>query len=257
MDFLSIQVTPKKCSASDVLRIQFYYSIVGVTTAAAGLLFSIGLDQFLLHYTSINHTSLGALAMDTISSSNDENMNYLHELSPLTSLEISTEQRQDESLLLAKLYVLEAAIALHSVILGFGFGVLDPTQTLRKAPALVTALSLHQFFEGMGLSTTILSMLKNKQDRNITISFGMIFSLTFPVGATFGLYNVSDTYESILLQGFANAFAGGFLLHAALVEMISADFSNRELLYRPLLKASMFGFLITGFALMAVLAGLE
>ena len=60
-----------------------------------------------------------------------------------------------------------------------------------------------------------------------------------------------------MLQGLANAFAGGVLLHTSLVEMISADFSNATLANRHILKGTMFIWLVIGFIFMAFLAALE
>ena len=243
--------------------------LVAILLASIGLLFSICVDQVAVHYMS-DRISSGRIA-STGEPTSDKDTSAAsvlerdaldsEELRPLARFEIesppSTAQPPIQESPVGKLYILEAAIAVHSVIIGFGFGVLDPTETMKKAAVLIAALSFHQFFEGIGLSTTIMSMLKHKQDRNLSIAFGLIFSLTFPFGAFVGIINVSDTYESLILQGCANAFAGGVLLHAASVEMIAADFSNQSLLTRPVLKGCMLFFLVLGFTFMAILAALE
>jgi hypothetical protein len=235
--------------------------------SAIGVLFSIGIDQVAMHYMQDKGATISLQRSVEANDDDDSDSDIgANEHAPLTQFEVdsshhylssSTNNSASRSTVIAKLYILEAAIAVHSVIIGFGFGVLDPVETLKKAAALITAFSFHQFFEGIGLSTTIMSMLKHQQDRSITVSFGLIFSLTFPFGAIIGIYNVSDTYESLLLQGFANAFAGGILLYTSLVEMISVDFSNSLLINRPILKGFMFMWLVFGFSFMAALAVIE
>lgn len=242
---------------------------VAILLASVGLLFSICVDQLAMHYMTSGN---GRRNTSTISeASGEKNMSSAsafegdaldsEELHSLTRFEIegppAAPKPPTQDSPVAKLYILEAAIAVHSVIIGFGFGVLDPIETMKKAAVLITAFSFHQFFEGIGLSTTIMSMLKHRQDRNLTVAFGLIFSLTFPFGSFVGILNVSDTYESLILQGCANAFAGGVLLHTALVEMIAADFANQNLIARPVLKGCMLVFLVLGFILMAMLAAME
>ncbi|KAA0044278.1 zinc transporter 5-like [Cucumis melo var. makuwa] len=48
--------------------------------------------------------------------------------------------------------VLELGIVVHSVIIGIGLGVSETPKTIRP---LVTAITFHQLFEGMGLEGCI------------------------------------------------------------------------------------------------------
>lgn len=233
-------------------------STVAVTASSTGILFSIGLDQIVMHYFEGHGENLHGTFVSTIDTGNDEGNS--HELSPLSRYDSESSPPAEHMVLsvpMAKMYVLEAAIAAHSIILGFGFGVLDPIETMKKAATLIAAYSIHQFFEGAGIAITIIDLLKNKERKNITIPFGLIFSLAFPFGAVIGLANSSDTFESQLLQGIANAFAGGVLLYSSLVEMISADFSKIILNRRPFLRLTMFISVVCGFLCMAFLATME
>lgn len=256
--------------------------VVGITVVAAGLLFSIGIDQLVLHLVacSSDNTDMRsgrlnkrdddyapvsgwmAPSKDNMQSSDGERfaitrfeLQSAHEDAELTPLDIQKGTSDAQGV--AKLYIIEVAIAIHSIILGFGFGIMDPLETIRKGAVWITALSLHQFFEGFGLSTTILSQMKQNPNRRLIASFGLVFSVTFPIGSFAGILSADDTVESQHMQGIASAFAGGLLLHAALVEMIAADFNDEQLAMRPSLKILMYLFLLLGFVLMAILASME
>lgn len=126
-----------------------------------------------------------------------------------------------------KALIMEGAVAVHSVIIGFGFGVLTRSDS-GAIRILTSAFAIHQFFEGISLGT----VASESGLSNITqFKFALVFGLTFPIGAILGL--IIRSFESntegesaVLIQGFANAVAAGILLHTALSEMIPEDFSH-------------------------------
>jgi zinc transporter ZupT len=171
-----------------------------------------------------------------------------------------------------KAWIMEGAVAIHSVIIGFGFGILTRSDvgTIR---ILTTAFSIHQFFEGISLGTAV---HESSFDKMTTAKFALTFSSTFPVGAILGMIvrsveSNTDSDSAILTQGVANAFAAGILLHTALCEMIPDDFSSHHAhsaTHQPLpqgpptkssspqggVKFAMYLSLSLGFAIMSVLA---
>jgi zinc transporter 1/2/3 len=151
-----------------------------------------------------------------------------------------------------KLYVIEIAIAVHSVIIGFGFGATD-TSRGTDIEVLMLAFCFHQFFEGIGLSVAV---SHSSLDVAMVAKFGVFFAVTFPIGVMIGIFSsVSDSQQ--LLQGIANALAAGILIQASLVEMIAVDFSDERLNGFFLLKSLMFFGLVAGFVAMSSLALLE
>lgn len=151
-----------------------------------------------------------------------------------------------------KLYVLEIAIAIHSVIIGFGFGATD-TSRGTDIEVLMIAFCFHQFFEGVGLSVAV---SHSSLDVSMVTKFGIFFAVTFPIGVILGLF-VSVSEAQQLMQGIANALAAGILIQASLVEMISVDFNDERLKGFYLLKLLMFFCLVGGFVAMSALALLE
>jgi zinc transporter ZupT len=173
-----------------------------------------------------------------------------------------------------KAWIMEGAVAVHSVIIGFGFGILT-RQDVGTIRILTTAFSIHQFFEGISLGTAV---HESSFDKMTTGKFALTFACTFPFGAILGLIikSVESNTEgdsAILTQGVANAFAAGILLHTALCEMIPDDFSShhhpsghshQQLPQSPLtkspsspqggLKFAMYLSLSIGFAIMSILA---
>jgi zinc transporter ZupT len=151
-----------------------------------------------------------------------------------------------------KLYVIEIAIAIHSVIIGFGFGATD-TSRGTDIEVLMLAFCFHHFFEGIGLSVAI---SQSSLDVSMVAKFGIFFAITFPFGVMLGVFS-SVSKAQQLLQGLANALAAGILIQASLVEMIAVDFSDERLNGFFLLKSLMFFGLVIGFVAMSSLALLE
>ena len=147
-------------------------------------------------------------------------------------------------------YMLESAIAIHSVIIGFGYGTLPPHDIV-SIRLLGTVFSCHQFFEGVSLSMAVIA---SPLTRQVASRFALIFALTFPLGAVVGMWvrssvvandvsptdgqgggsassdNLGDNALSTaeVIQGMSNALAAGILLYTAMVEMIPEEFSSHH-----------------------------
>jgi zinc transporter 1/2/3 len=184
----------------------------------------------------------------------------------------------DTRRLITKAFIMEIAIATHSIIIGVAFGALgdDSLGTIR---VLFAALSFHQFFEGIALGSSLVSA-RRALGGWMVVSFIVIFVLTTPVGIMIGMLAVapeaaheeaseaahgralggeahgseSSSPNQLFAQGVLNALAAGNLIYIALVEMIAEDMSATHLAKRFSLKALMVAALVLGDLCMAILA---
>ena len=239
---------------------------VSLTSAVMGIFFALGIDLITHHCSVLSETQYSKLDIEINVDSDgnsicSNNKIKLNSLSGFLDYSVQEHHANDSStqigyrtqmVLNSKVYMLESAIAIHSVIIGFGFGSIDQNET-KKIEILTLAFCFHQFFEGIGLATAVAKSTLKIQD---VIGFGLVFSLSYPVGALIGVSTVESS-SSVLFQGFADAFASGILIQAALVEMINEDFSQRQLNSQPMLKLAMFICLLLGFGCMGVLACFE
>jgi zinc transporter ZupT len=163
---------------------------------------------------------------------------------------------------LLRAYLLEAAVAVHSIIIGFGFGTLTSAEvgTIR---VLTVAFCFHQLFEGISLGAVVSNATSSVQ---IAIKFGLAFACTFPFGAAIGLIIQSsgkETSGGTFITGAANALSAGILLHSSMSEMIPDDFNHahqhsaatiggKASRNKPIL--GMYFSLLLGFGSMALLA---
>ena len=155
---------------------------------------------------------------------------------------------KDSSKSIMKAIVLEAAIACHSVIVGFGVGATNDLPTLK---VLLVAIGLHQFFEGVSLGS---ALLEGKISMRYVYSFGMIFALTAPIGVVLGMYASTDDETGPLVTGFADSFAAGVLMYSSIVDMVAEDYVDSNFKSRHFGKMSMYFFLSFGISVMAILA---
>lgn len=154
--------------------------------------------------------------------------------------------------LMTKAYILEAAIASHTIIIGFDFGSLDDSE-LSKIKILMAAFAFHQFFEGISLGTALSGAIKGF-GYNLAMSLVIIFGLTFPLGILLGMYATTSGESTMVVQGCADAIAAGILMHASLVEMIPDDFTSEHANNNPKLKLGMYFALCAGVGALAILA---
>lgn len=199
-----------------------------------------------------SHTNLEPQT-DTTSCSYDHDHGHSH----AHTLTLAGEgETIDIKKLTVKAFIMEIAIATHSIIIGVAFGALGEgsLETLR---ALFAALSFHQFFEGIALGTAIASV-KNVLGWYKVASFVFIFALTTPVGICIGMLAVpSDSEPSVnqqFAQGVLNALAAGNLVYIVLVEMVAECMNATFLINKPSLRALMLTALILGDLCMAILA---
>jgi zinc transporter 1/2/3 len=151
---------------------------------------------------------------------------------------------------MSKIYILEAAIAVHSVIIGFGYGALS-SDHIESLKVLMIAFAFHQFFEGVSLGAAV---AETSIDKLAWLKFSIVFATTFPVGCVIGILASSSSTSGEIVAGLADATASGVLVHTALVEMVAKDFDNEKLDHRPEVKILMYLSLIAGFSVMAVIA---
>ncbi|KAK3405091.1 hypothetical protein EUGRSUZ_K01345 [Eucalyptus grandis] len=134
---------------------------------------------------------------------------------------------ESDSDLLQHRVISELGIVVHSVIIGISSGASESPKTIRP---LVAALTLHQFFEGMGLGGCIALA---KFETRATAIMALFFSLTTPVGIAIGL-GVSSVYDesslkALIVEGIFNAASAGILIYMALVGLLAADFMSPKL----------------------------
>ncbi|ETO09895.1 ZIP transporter [Reticulomyxa filosa] len=118
------------------------------------------------------------------------------------------------------LYVLECAIAVHSIIIGADLGVAGS-----EFQTLLIALVFHQFFEGIGLGYRISEI--NYEHMTTAFANAFVYSITTPTGIAIGigLHHASspDSTAGVLTRGILNAMAAGVLVYTSLVTLISEE----------------------------------
>jgi len=135
-------------------------------------------------------------------------------------LELQREMKSTVSTIM-----LEAAIAVHSVIVGLALGVAKA-----EFVALWVALSFHQFFEGIGIGFRIADA---KAYSNLAVLLtGILFSVTTPIGVGIGIgisvTTTNGSISSVLAEGILEAIAAGLLLYSALVSITVEEFGTGE-----------------------------
>ncbi|KAJ3101533.1 high-affinity Zn(2+) transporter zrt1 [Phlyctochytrium planicorne] len=126
-------------------------------------------------------------------------------------------------------YILELGIATHSIIIGLALGV---TRGSAETRTLMAALSFHQFFEGVALSTVVMETEagRAKGSKGSLFVWGMVlfYVLTTPIGVGIGIalgssYNESST-STLLIQGVLEALSAGILAYDGLVNILFMHF---------------------------------
>jgi len=124
-------------------------------------------------------------------------------------------------------FAMEASIALHSILIGIGLGVI--TLSFTKVATLAIALLFHQFFEGVALG-----MVAIKAKLSLRAAWHVIATFCFscPIGGIIGIqaasvYNKNDP-ETDWTLGVLNGFAAGMLVHIGFCELLAADFGEHS-----------------------------
>jgi len=124
-------------------------------------------------------------------------------------------------------FLLEAGIAIHSVIIGFALGV----ATGSEFTALLIALVFHQFFEGLALGSTIAEAQFDSRVKSFLMAG--VYGITTPLGIGIGIavrYSYSATAtEALIVQGILDALSAGILIYTALVEFITPQITVSSL----------------------------
>ncbi|RMZ52182.1 hypothetical protein APUTEX25_001572 [Auxenochlorella protothecoides] len=152
----------------------------------------------------------------------------------------------------ASVYLMEAGIVFHSVVIGITLGV----STGAQFKTLMIVLSFHQFFEGFAIGFTAVDARLNGLKLFVV---GLIYSLTTPIGVAIGIgirqtYNGNDA-TTLLVQGIFDAVSAGILIYVALVQLITPQFTHNKWLTQQSLPVKLLSFaaLYGGFAVMAVI----
>lgn len=151
-----------------------------------------------------------------------------------------------------KAYVLEGAIAVHSIIMGVSLGTMGKSD-LSAIKVLMIAYGIHQLLEGVSLGCAI-SATQLSAGRMAGLI--MFFVCTLPSGIVLGI-GISSTTENDtgdIVEGFANGIAGGILLYVSMVEMLADEFSNVKVVNNYPLKVQMMVMMLIGLGAMALLA---
>eukprot|EP00741_Cyanophora_paradoxa_P003934 tig00000741_g3827.t1 len=181
----------------------------------------------------------------------------------LVSLAVTEEQRRRR----VGLVGLEIAIAAHSVVIGIRAPepALPTAAEIHYKPllgisrenftSLLIAIALHQFFEGIALSSAVLGagIVRGWALPLLTI---VPYGLATPAGVAIGV-GIHSSYQGnsttrVLVEGIIECIAGGILLYAALVELIVPAFENTDREPKRVVLA-LVGALVLGAAVMAVL----
>eukprot|EP00607_Mallomonas_marina_P008290 CAMPEP_0182419208 /NCGR_PEP_ID=MMETSP1167-20130531/3623_1 /TAXON_ID=2988 /ORGANISM="Mallomonas Sp, Strain CCMP3275" /LENGTH=315 /DNA_ID=CAMNT_0024593925 /DNA_START=111 /DNA_END=1058 /DNA_ORIENTATION=- len=159
-------------------------------------------------------------------------------------------------LVLIKAYMMEVAIAIHSVIIGVSMGMMGPDE-ISPLRALIIAVVFHQFFEGIGLGA-VLSYVRLQLGTMKVIIFVLIFGTTISIGIGIGMIISNAEYGNEDTQGFitgcANSISAGTLIYIAMVEMMAEEFANHKIMAKANQKFIMISSFSGGVIVMAILA---
>ena len=118
-----------------------------------------------------------------------------------------------------RLHVLEAGVAVHSVIIGMAIGA---SQDWTEVTTLTIALTFHQLFEGLALGSLLATARLPAWHSAALVAF---YSLMTPIGIATTIRGVGS--DPIVMGAF-NMIAAGVLLHMGLCEMLPHVFGTHE-----------------------------
>ena len=247
---------------------QFLQTQISLATYPLGLLF-LGIGIFIT--LGIDQIAMSSMASAMANRADRElqgiedvemNNNYINDNDKSSSSSISKSnmiESEGEAVsdadrkALVKAYILEAGVAVHSVILGFGLGTMSKTTAIE---VLVIVLVFHQVLEGIGLGTV---MAETCLTARMKIVFAIIFGLTLPIGTLLGIsikQSAGNSPQGDIIEGIMNTLAAGSLVYTSMVEMIASEFqfSVNAQKASGSMKGLMFMSLVGGFAIMSILA---
>jgi len=171
---------------------------------------------------------------------------HSHEADDLHSHHSATLDAQDHKL---RAYMIEGSIAIHSVLIGVGLGVLNDFQ---EVEILLVALCFHQLFEGIALGGAV---AKAKSSKAFLSSLICLFSFSCPIGIGIGSA-VASSFEDgdpagVWAQGVLNSIACGTLLYIGMYDLMVQNFNRPNPGWK---KFEMVFAVFVGVCVMAVLA---
>ncbi|KAK0657974.1 Zinc/iron permease [Cercophora newfieldiana] len=134
---------------------------------------------------------------------------------------------EERKRLLIQCMLLEAGILFHSVFIGMALSV----ATGATFAVFLTAIAIHQSFEGLALGTRIAAIHFPQRSFKPWLMV-LAFGATTPIGQAIGLF-IHTFYDpmsqtGLLMVGVMNAISSGLLLFAGLVQLLAQDFLSQE-----------------------------
>ncbi|KAK9390630.1 Zinc/iron permease [Lipomyces mesembrius] len=152
----------------------------------------------------------------------------LFELDRSSDDSITITKELSESIDRLSLYVLEAGIVFHSVLIGVTLSVTRASGW----PSLFIVVLFHQIFEGMALGTRIIDVTSLSQARKYTLC--ICFCMITPVGMAIGIlarsnYAGESSPVALWAMGTLNSLSAGILLWVSLVELLAEEWMHGDL----------------------------
>jgi len=128
-------------------------------------------------------------------------------------------------------YILELGIASHSIIIGIALGV----STEPEFKPLLVALTFHQFFEGMALSSVVMD--SNFSQNIASIVMVLFYTFTTPLGIAIGI-GISSSFNAssagnLIAQGVLDSLSAGILIYDGLVNIVTPHFASEKFTEKP------------------------
>jgi len=131
-----------------------------------------------------------------------------------------------------KAYLLELAIAVHSILVGLSVGLIDENSS--KTPVIdVTILGIavcfHQLFEGIAVGNQGVRVGFNFEAGIVMV---LMYTFSCPLGGVAGIAIASsldtNSEHALWVIGLLNAFAAGTLIEIGFVDMLPELFSHKH-----------------------------
>jgi zinc transporter 1/2/3 len=114
---------------------------------------------------------------------------------------------------------LEFGLCSHSIVVGFALGTLE-----RDFTPLFFAILVHQFFEGLGLSSVVAETTMTKASAAFMV---ILYCLSTPIGIFLGImfrmYNTGNVTTQLAI-GISEAFCGGVLTYDSIGNLMALHF---------------------------------
>lgn len=143
-----------------------------------------------------------------------------------------------------QVYMLEGSVVLHSILIGITLGI-EP-----NVVPLMIAISVHQLFEGIAVSSLVVDHFYNLKWTSLFLS--TCYVLSTPLGVVIGILTAStldqQTPGTVVLLGVLEALAAGILIYDSIANLMIPSFTDTNKQHATCLLA-----LWAGAAVMAVI----